>query len=96
MRLPRDAPHEGSATLQEIVGERIMLVRKRRKLSQPELAHQAKMGTTTLNRVEKAHNSMSIDKLVAIAQVLRCSTDYLLGLSEEEPGERRPTATNPA
>ena len=35
---------------------------------------------------------MSIDKLVALAQELGCSTDYLLGLSEEVDSEMRPAA----
>jgi transcriptional regulator with XRE-family HTH domain len=83
-------------TLRQTVGERIGLLRRRKDLTQPELAHRAKMGITTLNRIENAHNSPSIEKLVAIAQVLRCSADYLLGLSEEEPGERPPTVIDAA
>lgn len=80
-----------SRTLQQIVGERIMVVRKRRGLTQPELAQRTKMGITTLNRIENAHNSTTLAKLVALATVLRCSSDYLLGLSDEEPGEKMPT-----
>jgi hypothetical protein len=41
------------------------------------------MGITTVNRIEKAHHVTSIDKLVALARELGCSTDYLLGLTEE-------------
>jgi transcriptional regulator with XRE-family HTH domain len=72
-------------TLRQVVAERIGLLRRRRGLAQQELATRAKMGITTLNRVEKAHSSMSIDKLVALATELNCSTDYLLGLSDD-PG----------
>ena len=71
-------------TLRQIVGERIVLLRRRKGLAQQELATRAKMGITTLNRVEKAHSSMSIDKLVALAKELGCSADYLLGLAEED------------
>jgi transcriptional regulator with XRE-family HTH domain len=81
-------------TLPQIVGERVVLLRRRRGLTQPELAHRTKMGITTLNRIEKAHHVTSIDKLVALARELGCSADYLLGLSEN-PGkenERRPAA----
>jgi len=78
-------------TLPEIVGERVVLLRRRRGLTQPELAQQTKMGITTLNRIENAHRMTSIDKLVALAQVLGCSTDYLVGLSEKiEPSESDP------
>ena len=73
-------------TLPQIVGERVVLLRRRRGLTQPELAHRTKMGITTLNRIEKAHHVTSIDKLVALARELGCSADYLLGLSEN-PGK---------
>jgi transcriptional regulator with XRE-family HTH domain len=74
-------------TLRQIVGERLVLLRRRRGLTQPELAHRTKMGITTLNRMENAHNSPSIEKLVALARELGCSTDYLLGLSDDPGSE---------
>jgi transcriptional regulator with XRE-family HTH domain len=73
-------------TLREIVGERVTLLRRRKGLTQPELAHQAGMGITTLNRVENAHASMTMEKVVALAKILGTSTDYLLGLSDD-PGK---------
>ena len=79
-------------TLRQTVGERIGLLRRRKDLTQPELAHRAKMGITTLNRIENAHNSPSIEKLVALAQELGCSADYLLGLAEDPDSELKPTA----
>ena len=68
--------------LQQIVGERVVLLRRRKGLTQPELAHRTKMGITTLNRIENAHHLTSIDKLVALARELGCSADYLLGLTD--------------
>jgi DNA-binding XRE family transcriptional regulator len=44
--------------IREIVGERVLLLRRRARLSQPELAQQADMSVTTLNRVENAHQSL--------------------------------------
>jgi transcriptional regulator with XRE-family HTH domain len=79
-------------TLRQIVGERLVLLRRRRGWTQPELAHRSKMGITTLNRIENAHNSPSIEKLVALAQQLGCSTDYLLGLSDDPGSEMIPAA----
>jgi transcriptional regulator with XRE-family HTH domain len=70
-------------TLEQIMGERVVLLRRRRGLTQPELAHRTQMGITTLNRIEKAHHTTSIDKLVALARELGCSADYLLGLKDE-------------
>jgi DNA-binding XRE family transcriptional regulator len=79
-------------TLPQIVGERVVLLRRRKGLTQPELAHRTKMGITTLNRIEKAHHSTSIDKLVALARELGCSADYLLGLSDDPGSELLPAA----
>lgn len=77
-------------TLEQIVGERVGLLRRRKGLTQPELAHRTQMGITTLNRIEKAHHTTSIDKLVALAKEFGCSTDYLLGLSEDSGSELYP------
>jgi transcriptional regulator with XRE-family HTH domain len=81
-------------TLREIVGERIVLLRRRKGWTQPELAQKAGMGITTLNRVENAHASMTMEKVVALARALGTSADYLLGLSEETgtESELEPTA----
>jgi transcriptional regulator with XRE-family HTH domain len=70
-------------TLREIVGERILLLRRRKGLTQPELAQQTGMGISTLNRIEKGHQSMAMDKVVALVHVLGTTADYLLGLSDE-------------
>jgi transcriptional regulator with XRE-family HTH domain len=70
--------------LREIVGERIVLLRRRKEWTQPELARRAKMGITTLNRLENARQSVGMEKVVALAKALECTSDYLLGLSEQE------------
>jgi len=64
-------------------GERVMLVRRRHKLSQPELAQRAGMSVTALNRVENGHQSLYMETVAALAQALGVSADYLLGLSGE-------------
>src|SRR5262245_31832775 len=84
--------------IREIVGERVLLLRRRARLSQPELAAQADMSVTTLNRVENAHQSLYMEKIAALAMALGTTADYLLGLSDD-PGRasERPaqTATAP-
>ena len=72
--------------IREIVGERVLLLRRRAKLSQPELAQQADMSVTTLNRVENAHQSLYMEKIAALAMALETTADYLLGLSDD-PGK---------
>jgi transcriptional regulator with XRE-family HTH domain len=72
-------------TLRQIVGERVVLLRRRKDWTQPKLAHEAGIGITTLNRVENAHTSMTMEKVVALAKALGTTTDYILGLSDN-PG----------
>jgi transcriptional regulator with XRE-family HTH domain len=81
-------------SIREVLGERVVLLRRRKGLSQPELAHQAGMSVTTLNRVENAHQSLYMEKVAALAQALGTTTDYLLGLSEDTGTESdyRPAA----
>jgi len=73
-------------SLREIVGERVLLLRRRARLSQPELAQQADMSVTTLNRLENGHQSLYMEKIAALALALGTTADYLLGLSDA-PGK---------
>src|SRR5262249_21845324 len=79
---------EEEMKIRRIAAERILLLRRRKGWTQPELAREAGMGITTLNRVENAHASMTMEKVVALAQILGTSADYLLGLTEEPTTER--------
>jgi transcriptional regulator with XRE-family HTH domain len=90
-------------SVREIVGERLVLLRRRKGWTQPELAREAGMSITTLNRVENAHTSLTMEKVAALARVLGTSADYLLGLTDElhpswrrrkaeKQGEERPAA----
>jgi len=64
------------------IGERIMLIRRRRGLTQRELAAMAQMATTALNRLENGVQSVYAECLATLARVLGVSADYLLGLRE--------------
>ena len=75
-------------TIRQILGERVLLLRRRAGLSQPELAQKAGMSVTTLNRVENAHQSLSMEKVVALAAALNTTTEYLLGLSDKQRAQR--------
>jgi transcriptional regulator with XRE-family HTH domain len=82
-------------SVREIVGERLVLLRRRKGWTQPELAREAGMSITTLNRVENAHTSLTMEKVAALARVLGTSADYLLGLTdglELQPPRRRKKA----
>jgi len=78
--------------IREIVGERVLRLRRQAYLTQPELAEKADMSVTTLNRVENAHQSLYMEKIVALAEALGTTADYLLGLSDDpkQPSPRPP------
>jgi transcriptional regulator with XRE-family HTH domain len=70
------------------LGERVLVLRRRKGLTQGELAKHAGVNKMTIWRLE--HNAILDVKgqvLGRMAEVLGCSTDYLLG-REEEPQDR--------
>ena len=72
----------------DIVGERILLARRRQKIQQKVLAARAQISPKHLSQIETgkvAGLHMQAALLRRMAQVLGVSADYLLGL--DEPGE---------
>jgi transcriptional regulator with XRE-family HTH domain len=78
------------------IGERVMLMRRRRGLSQRDLAAMAEMSPTTLNRLEQGLQSVYAERLATLARLLDVSADYLLGLPERESGNASSTASTHA
>lgn len=61
------------------VGQRIRMLRKKRSMTQLQLAEYLNYTTERqLQRIERGETGCSIDKLMEIAQILGTSTDYLL------------------
>jgi len=73
----------GERRIDPTIGERVMLSRRRRGLSQRDLAARAQMSPTALNRLERGLQSVAAERLATLAGVLAVSADYLLGLSQE-------------
>jgi len=65
------------------LGERISHWRKRRKLTQEELAFKANVTKAAISNYENGHSAPSNETLVAIANALIVSTDYLLGRTDD-------------
>jgi transcriptional regulator with XRE-family HTH domain len=64
-----------------IFGQRLLLARRARGLTQQQLGEQAGISWATIARIEQGRASqMGTDALRGIAEVLGVSTDYLLGL----------------
>jgi transcriptional regulator with XRE-family HTH domain len=79
---PKDV-HRGGGRIDPTIGERVMLIRRRRGISQRALAAQAQMSTTALNRLERGLQSVWAERLATLARLLDVSADYLLGLQHE-------------
>ena len=65
------------------IGERIAHLRRRKGLSQPELARQAGVPLSTLNYVERGirkGEGLSVETIRRIARALGVSLDYLCGM----------------
>jgi transcriptional regulator with XRE-family HTH domain len=72
--------------LSAILGQ---VVRKRRiaaKLSQEELAHQARLHRTYISLLERGHRNPSVDTLGSIAAALGLTASQLLAEAEREMG----------
>lgn len=62
----------------ERLAENIRSELKKRKLSQKELLEQCELGVNTITKLSNGTDIL-VKNLVKIADVLNCSTDYLLG-----------------
>ena len=73
------------------LGERILILRRRRGLTQRELAAAIGLNTNTIARVERGEVKDLIGQSIAkLAQVLETTTDFLLGASgdPDKPGAK--------
>jgi len=66
------------------LGERLQLQRVNMKLTQKEVAITIGVSPSVLSNYENGERVPSLENLMALASLYRCSTDYLLGLSKSE------------
>jgi len=67
--------------VRHVLGERVRRQRMALGLNQTELAEQTAIPIQVLSRLEHGRQSIYVERLVELAQALRVSTDYLLGLT---------------
>src|SRR5215471_13848135 len=73
------------------LGARLTHVREVRGLSQQDLAQRTGLKVQNISRLEKGHRvHVRSDTLLRLAEALHCSSDYLLGLTDD-PAPRRST-----
>ena len=75
------------------IGERLMIVRRRRGISQRTLARQAGLSATTVNRVERGLQTIAAERLAVIVRLLGTSSDFILGLDEDPDAGPQPMQT---
>jgi transcriptional regulator with XRE-family HTH domain len=73
---PQDV-HSSEGRIDPTIGERVMLIRRRRGISQRNLAARAQMSPTALNRLERGLQSVWAERLATLARILDVSADYL-------------------
>ena len=61
-----------------MLGQRIALLRRQAGLSQAELASRLDISPSAVGMYEQGRREPSVDTLVALADLFRVSTDYLL------------------
>ena len=67
-----------------LFGERLLSTRKKKKISQDELAKQIGVHAPVIGRYERDEVKPSIETAFKIAKALKVSLDYLTGLSDLE------------
>ena len=66
-----------------IMGERIHILRRRRKITQKELGEVIGVTAKSISTIESGLKSTTIENLVLLATFFNVSTDYLVGLKDE-------------
>jgi HTH-type transcriptional regulator, competence development regulator len=76
------------------LGERILLLRRRKDWTQKELADKVGLSPNTIARVERnLVETLRGDTIAKLARALSTSADYLLGLTDEDgEGDFEPAA----
>ena len=69
--------------LKKVLAERLKDMRDRAQLSQADLAAQIGSSNYQISRYEAGVIAPSVETLAALANTLRCSTDFLLGRAEK-------------
>ena len=78
-----------------MIGIRIKKMRKLRKLTQEQLAEKLETTRETITRYETSVFYPDAEKLVGLADALECTTDYLLGRTDNPDYENRTDLPEP-
>jgi transcriptional regulator with XRE-family HTH domain len=77
----------------ESIGKRVGRLRRQRKLSQIELANRVGVRQSFISKLEAGEQTNpGAVALKGLAKALGCTTDYLVGMHEDDESEQLPTA----
>jgi transcriptional regulator with XRE-family HTH domain len=74
---------ESQGPMSNIFAERLRTARELRKMSQAELAQEAKLQPSAISHFETARRSPSFQNLKALSDALNVTTDYLIGRTDD-------------
>lgn len=66
------------------IGKRIISLRENKGWNQRELANRVGLNPSVMNRIELEDRPIKDNELIKLANVLDCSTDYLLGRTDSK------------
>ena len=66
--------------------ERLRLLRVQNHLSQKEVAQKLRISPAIISSYEAGERTPSLEKLLALSNLYKCSTDYLLGRKTNDAG----------
>ena len=69
---------------QSLFSERLLTLRKEKKLSQSQLAEQLSVSFHQVSKMEKGQRAASIEVLCALADYFDVSLDYPVGRSDDQ------------
>ncbi|MEK9196857.1 helix-turn-helix domain-containing protein [Ureibacillus sp. FSL E2-3493] len=72
------------------IGKRIVSLREKKGWTQKELANRIKINVSVMNRIESNDRPVKDNELIALANALDCTTDFLLGRTENPEFTKKP------
>ncbi|WP_337098658.1 helix-turn-helix domain-containing protein [Paenibacillus sp. YIM B09110] len=73
-----------SDVIGKVIGERIRIFRKRKGITQEELAHRASFSTSYISDVERAEKSPTIESLIRITDALGITLEELFANAQSK------------
>ena len=65
--------------------ERLKTLRKKHRLSQREVAGILDVSPSIISAYETGERTPSVENILSLSYLYKCTTDYLLGKNDEEP-----------